>query len=59
MIGVSALLGLMRGFVGVLASLAAWVLAGWAAFRFGAQVALMLAGDGDPGAGAVAGRLRA
>ncbi|MGQ4659985.1 CvpA family protein [Lysobacter sp. F6437] len=50
-VGVSALLGLMRGFVGVLASLAAWVLAGWAAFRFGAQVALMLASDGEPGPG--------
>jgi len=50
-VGVSALLGLMRGFVGVLASLAAWVLAGWAAFRFGAQVALVLASDGEPGPG--------
>jgi len=50
-VAVSALLGLMRGFVGVLASLVAWVLAGWAAFRFGAQLALMLAGDGEPGAG--------
>ena len=34
----SALLGLFRGFIGVLASLAAWVLAAWAAFRFGAPV---------------------
>lgn len=50
-IGVSTLLGLMRGFIGVLASLAAWVLASWAAFRFGARVALMLAGRGEPGAG--------
>ena len=50
-IGVSTLLGLMRGLIGVLASLAAWVLAGWAAFRFGARVAVMLAGGNDPGAG--------
>src|SRR5688572_16638785 len=50
-IAVSALFGLMRGFVGVLASLVALVLAGWAAFRFGAQLALMLSGDGEPGAG--------
>ena len=50
-IGVSTLLGLMRGLIGVLASLAAWVLAGWAAFRFGARVAVMLAAGNDPGAG--------
>jgi membrane protein required for colicin V production len=48
---VSALFGLMRGFVGVAASLVAWVLAGWAAFRFGGGVALMLARDGNPSAG--------
>lgn len=47
----SALFGLMRGLIGVLASLAAWVLAGWAAFQFGAQVALLLASDGEPSAG--------
>lgn len=47
----SALLGLFRGFIGVLASLAAWILAAWAAFRFGAQVALLLAGGGEPSAG--------
>jgi len=52
-VAVSALFGLMRGFVGVLASLAAWVLAGWAAFVFGAQVALLLATDGEPSAGQV------
>ncbi len=50
-VGVSALFGLMRGMIGVLASLAAWLLAGWAAFQFGAQVALLLAGDGEPSAG--------
>lgn len=51
LVGGSALFGLMRGLVGVLASLAAWLAAGWAAFHFGAQVALMLAADGEPGAG--------
>lgn len=50
-VAVSALAGAMRGFIGVLASLAAWVLAGWAAFRFGGDVALLLAVDGDPSAG--------
>ena len=47
---VSALFGLMRGFVGVLASLAAWVLAAWAAFRFGGDIGLMMAADGEPSA---------
>ncbi len=47
----SALFGVMRGFVGVLASLVAWVLAGWVAFRFGGQAALLLAGGADPGVG--------
>ncbi len=50
-VGVSALLGGLRGFVGVLASLAAWVLAGWAAFRFGGQAAWMLSGAEAPGTG--------
>ena len=47
----SALLGLLRGFVGAAASLVAWGLGGWAAFRFGGGMALMLARDGDPSAG--------
>ena len=50
-VAVSAVFGLMRGLVGVLASLAAWLLAGWAAFQFGAQVALLLAGADEPGLG--------
>ncbi len=50
-VAVSALFGLMRGFVGVLASLVAWLLAGWAAFRFGAQLALLMSKDGEVGAG--------
>lgn len=48
---VSTLFGLMRGFIGVVASLVAWILAGWAAFRFGAHAALLLAGGGEPSAG--------
>ena len=50
-IGFSTLLGLMRGFIGVLASLLAWLLAAWAAFRFGARIAMLLAGGGEPTAG--------
>lgn len=45
---VSAVLGLMRGFVGVVVSLVAWVLAGWAALRFGGDVTAALAGDMPP-----------
>lgn len=49
---VSMLFGLMRGFIGVLASLLAWLLAGWASFHFGARIALLLAGGhGTPGTG--------
>jgi len=48
-IGVSVLLGLMRGFVGVLASVAAWLLATWAAFQFGARLALVFAGGQTAG----------
>lgn len=47
-IATSALLGLLRGFVGVLASILAWVLASWVAFRHGAQVALLISDDGRP-----------
>jgi len=42
-VAVSAVFGLMRGFVGVVASLLAWTLAGWAALHFGADVATLLA----------------
>lgn len=45
---VSAVLGLVRGFVGVVVSLAAWVLAGWAALRFGGDVTAALAGGMPP-----------
>jgi membrane protein required for colicin V production len=51
-IGLSMLFGLMRGFVGVVVSLLAWLLAGWASFHFGARIALLLAGGhGTPSAG--------
>lgn len=49
-VAVSALFGAFRGLIGVLASLAAWILAGWAAFRFGGEVALLLAAGTQPGA---------
>ncbi len=48
---ISALFGAMRGLVGVIASLAAWLLGGWAAFRFGGDVATLLAGGAAPGTG--------
>lgn len=50
-LALSALSGLVRGFIGVVASLAAWLLAAWAALRFGGQVALLLARGGEPGPG--------
>jgi membrane protein required for colicin V production len=45
---VSAVFGLMRGFVGVVVSLVAWVLSAWAALRFGGDVAARLAGGAAP-----------
>ncbi len=49
-IAASALLGLMRGFVGVVASLVAWLAATWCAFRYGGHIAFLLSSDGQPGA---------
>ena len=46
----STLLGLMRGFIGVVASLLAWVAATWCAFRYGGHIAFVLSNDGQPGA---------
>ncbi|NUO77264.1 CvpA family protein [Lysobacter sp. 5GHs7-4] len=54
-VAISALLGLLRGFVGVVASLAAWILAGWAAFGFGGSAAMMMSGDRSPGLGEMFG----
>ncbi|GAB1595288.1 CvpA family protein [Lysobacter claricitrinus] len=47
-LGVSALTGLMRGFVGVVASFAAWLLGGSAALLLGGGVARAIAGRADP-----------
>jgi membrane protein required for colicin V production len=47
-IGLSALLGLFRGFVGIVVSTASWLLAGWASFQFGADAGLWLSDDGSP-----------
>lgn len=47
-IGISALFGLMRGFIGAVASILAWVLATWMAFRHGAALALVLSGGAEP-----------
>lgn len=49
-VAASALLGLMRGLIGVVASLAAWIAASWCAFRFGGHIASVLSSDGQPGA---------
>jgi membrane protein required for colicin V production len=49
-IAISALLGAWRGMIGVVASIAAWVCAGLAAFQLGADVGAML-GQGAPGWG--------
>lgn len=48
-VAVSALLGVMRGFIGVVVSIIAWLLAGWAAFHFGAESAQWFATGSEPG----------
>lgn len=47
-VGLSALLGMLRGLIGVAVSLAAWLLAGIAAYVFGGDVGRSL-GDGEMG----------
>lgn len=47
-IGVSALLGLIKGFVGIVVSTAAWLLAAWASFQFGEDTAHWLAEGAVP-----------
>ncbi|TCZ87614.1 CvpA family protein [Lysobacter sp. N42] len=49
-VGASALFGLMRGFIGGIASIAAWLLGGWAALHVGGDVARWLAGVPEPDA---------
>jgi membrane protein required for colicin V production len=50
-IGISGLLGLLRGMIGVVMSLVAWLLAGLAAYLFGGDVGRSLVTDGQPGWG--------
>ena len=47
-IGLSALLGLVRGFVGIVVGTVSWALAGWAAFRFGGEAGYWLAHGSQP-----------
>lgn len=47
-LGASALTGLMRGFVGIVASFAGWLLGGCAALALGGGVARMVADGPDP-----------
>lgn len=47
-IGVSALLGLFRGFVGIVVGTASWLLAGWATFQFGGDAGHWLAEGSRP-----------
>lgn len=49
-VAASAVFGLMRGFIGVVVSIAAWLLAGWAAFQFGAALAQWFSAGAQPGA---------
>lgn len=50
-VGVSGLLGLLRGMVGAVMSLVAWLLAGLAAYLFGGDVGRSLVTDGQLGWG--------
>ncbi|WP_305805565.1 CvpA family protein [Stenotrophomonas sp. YIM B06876] len=47
-IGVSALLGLMKGLVGIVVGTLSWLLSGWAAFQFGDATAHWLAEGARP-----------
>lgn len=47
---VAGLLGVLRGFVGIVVSTVAWLSAGWCAFQFGRPAALALSADGHPSA---------
>jgi membrane protein required for colicin V production len=50
-VGVSGVLGLLRGMIGVVMSLVAWLLAGLAAYLFGGDVGRSLVTDGQLGWG--------
>ena len=45
---VSALFGLMRGLLATVFGVLGWLLAGWAAFRFGHDASVMLSGGATP-----------
>ncbi|HBK45178.1 MAG TPA: colicin V synthesis protein [Xanthomonadaceae bacterium] len=47
-IGVSALLGLLRGFIGIVVGTLSWLLAGWATFQFGGAAGFWLAKGAAP-----------
>lgn len=47
-IGVSALLGLMKGLVGIVVGALSWILSSWAAFQFGDTVAHWLSAGQQP-----------
>jgi membrane protein required for colicin V production len=49
-VGASAMVGLMRGFVGAIASIAGWLLGGWCAMQAGGPLARVLAGGAQAGA---------
>jgi len=55
LIAASALLGLLRGFVGIIVGTLSWLLAAWAAFLFGHDAAQWWAAPDVPGAGHLAG----
>lgn len=46
---VSTLLGLLRGFIGIVVGTLSWLLAGWAAFMFGGDAAAQFADGARPG----------
>ncbi|KAF1686385.1 CvpA family protein [Pseudoxanthomonas taiwanensis] len=48
-VAASALFGVLRGFVGTVASVVAWIGAGWCAFRYGGELAFRFSSDGQPG----------
>ena len=51
LIGLSALIGVMRGMLATVLGMMSWVVAGWAAIHFGDTVALMLSNGAPPSVG--------
>ena len=54
-IAISTLLGFVRGFVGIVVGTLSWLLAGWAAFLFGNDVAHLWSSPAQPGHGHLVG----